>query len=62
MFRPQRVSGRIPTEGIDQSLGFEDSQSRFEDFGKLAAALAGGVRVLQGPGDSEGSPRGSVGG
>jgi hypothetical protein len=37
----------IPTEGIDQSLGFEDFQSRVKDFGKLTAALGGGVRVLQ---------------
>ncbi len=37
----------IPTEGIDQSLGFEDFQSRVKDFGKLAAALGGAVRVLQ---------------
>ena len=37
----------IPTEGIDQRLGFEDFQSRVKDFGKLAAALGGGVRLLQ---------------
>ncbi len=37
----------IPTEGIDQSLGFEDFQSRVKDFGKLAAALGGVVGILQ---------------
>ena len=37
----------VPTEGIDQSLGFEDFQSRVKDFGKLAAALGGAVGALR---------------
>jgi hypothetical protein len=37
----------IPTEDIEQSLGFEDFQSRVEDFGKLAVAVWGALRVLR---------------
>ena len=37
----------IPTEDIEQSLGFEDFQSRVEDFGKLTVAVWGALRVLR---------------
>ncbi len=37
----------IPTKGIEQSLGFEDFQSKVENFGKLAMAVGAAVSFFR---------------